>query len=229
VAFAGGSGITPVMSIARSVLAAADRPVRLLYANRDRQAVIFHDQLDALARRCGDRLEVRHHLDSDGGYLDGVAVRDFVGEQHGADFYLCGPTPFMDLVERVLVDLEVDDDRIFVERFAIEEAGSIGDDVDGTGDTVVPDEVTVILEGKRHTIAYRSGDTLLDTARRGGLSAPFSCEAGECATCMAFIKEGAATMRLNNALDDDEVEEGWVLTCQALPCSPTLTVEYEAL
>jgi ferredoxin-NADP reductase len=229
IAFAAGSGITPVMSILKSVLASTHRSVRLLYANRDADSIIFRDQLEELGGRYGQRLTVRHHLDSDGGYLDGVAVREFVGEEHVADFYLCGPSPFMDLIERVLIDLEVDDDRIFVERFAIEESRPGPEDAEATDDTVVPDEVTIILKGKRHTIAYRVGDTLLDTARRGGLSAPFSCEAGECATCMAFLKDGTASMRVNNALDDDEVEEGWVLTCQALPTSATLTVEYEAL
>jgi ferredoxin-NADP reductase len=231
VAFAGGSGITPVMSIAKSVLATSDRPVRLLYANRDRDAVIFHDQLEELARRHGERLDVQHHLDSDGGYLDGVAVRNFVGPQHDADFYLCGPTPFMDLVERVLADLGIDDDQIFIERFVNDDARPDGAAVASGSDedAVVPDEVTIILKGKHHTVAYRRGDTLLDTARRGGLRAPFSCEAGECATCMAFVKEGAATMRVNNALDDDEVDEGWVLTCQGLPTSAALTIEYESL
>ncbi|MGZ7011676.1 MAG: 2Fe-2S iron-sulfur cluster-binding protein, partial [Acidimicrobiales bacterium] len=91
----------------------------------------------------------------------------------------------------------------------------------------VPETVTVILKGKRNAIAYKPGDTVLDTARRGGLAAPFSCEAGNCATCMALVCEGSARMRVNNALTPDEVEEGWVLTCQALPQSPTLTVEYE--
>lgn len=232
VAFAGGSGITPVMSITKSVLANTDHPVRLLYANRDRQAVIFGAQLDELAARHGDRLDLHHHLDSDGGYLDGVAVRDFIGDVPDADFYLCGPTPFMDLVERVLVDLGVDDERILVERF-VNDAGvdgprGTGGDPTAAGPAAAPAEVTIVLKGRHHTVAYRSGDTLLDTARAGGLDAPYSCEAGECATCMAFLTEGAATMRVNNALDDDEVAEGWVLTCQAVPTTETLTVEYEA-
>ena len=76
---------------------------------------------------------------------------------------------------------------------------------------------------------YQRGDTLLETARRGGLRPPFSCEAGNCATCMAFLKEGSATMRANNALTPEEVEEGWILTCQGLPRGDTVTVEYEAM
>jgi ferredoxin len=89
--------------------------------------------------------------------------------------------------------------------------------------------VVLILKGRKTSVAYRHGDTVLETARRGGLQPPFSCEAGNCATCMAFLREGAATMRVNDALEPDEVEEGWVLTCQALPQSRSVTVDYDAL
>ena len=78
-------------------------------------------------------------------------------------------------------------------------------------------------------VGYKPGDTLLETARRAGLRPPFSCESGNCATCMAFLKEGAAAMRVNNALTPEEVEEGWILTCQGLPRGQAVTVEYEAL
>jgi ferredoxin len=89
--------------------------------------------------------------------------------------------------------------------------------------------VVVILSGKKTEIAYQPGDTVLETARRGGLRPPFSCEAGNCATCMALQREGSATMRVNDALTDDEVDEGWILTCQALPHGRTVTVDYDAL
>ncbi len=87
----------------------------------------------------------------------------------------------------------------------------------------------MILGGKSVVIRYQRGDTLLETARRGGLRPPFSCESGNCATCMAFLKEGAADMRANNALTPEEVDEGWILTCQGLPKGETVTVEYEAM
>ena len=99
----------------------------------------------------------------------------------------------------------------------------------GSGESGATETVVVILNGKKSTVAYRPGDTVLETARRGGLQPPFSCEAGNCATCMALLHEGSATMRVNNALTPDEVEEGWVLTCQALPHGRTVTVEYESL
>jgi ferredoxin len=91
-----------------------------------------------------------------------------------------------------------------------------------------PGTVTIVLRGERRTVPRRCGETLLQSARRAGLTPPFSCEAGDCATCMARVTEGEAKMRVNNALEEDEVAEGYVLTCQGEPVSPHLTVDYEA-
>ena len=98
VGFAGGSGITPIISLAKNALATTDRRVRVLAANRDADSVIFGSALSALAARYPGRLDVRHHLDADGGFVTADEVRSFAGEDRGADFYLCGPAPFMDLV-----------------------------------------------------------------------------------------------------------------------------------
>ena len=87
----------------------------------------------------------------------------------------------------------------------------------------------MILRAKKHRLAYRAGDTVLETARRANLAPPFSCEAGNCATCMAFIREGTLAMKVNDALEPDEVAEGWVLTCQGVPTSATLTIEFAPL
>ncbi|MET0728498.1 MAG: ferredoxin--NADP reductase [Acidimicrobiales bacterium] len=235
VAFCGGSGVTPVMSITKSLLAATQRPVKLLYANRDRESVIFHDELQQLVARHPDRLQVHHHLDAVAGFVDPDLISEFIAGTRDADFYICGPGPFMDLVEGTLLEMGVAADRIFIERF--ENAGqalhsAATDQIDAEAaadaDSEVPETVTVTLKGKRHDIAYKPGDTVLETARRGGLQAPFSCESGNCATCMALVGEGSATMRANNALTPDEVAEGWILTCQALPKGRTFSVEYES-
>jgi ferredoxin len=89
------------------------------------------------------------------------------------------------------------------------------------------ESVVIRLEGRKHTLPYRAGDTVLETARRAGLRPPFSCQAGNCATCMAFLEAGEVTMRDNNALDADEVAEGWVLTCQSVPTSREVVVDYD--
>jgi 3-ketosteroid 9alpha-monooxygenase subunit B len=231
--FCGGSGVTPVMSITKEVLATTDRPVRLLYANRDRNSVIFDAALRALGAEHPGRLEVQHHFDSDDGFLMPEAIAQFVAPALDADIYICGPGPFMDLVESTVQTHGVAAERIFIERFLVEQAEKTEALIDGeaarVADAAVPADVTVTLGGKTVVVRYQPGDTLLETARRGGLRPPFSCEAGNCATCMAFLHEGSVRMRANNALTPEEVEEGWVLTCQSLPSGQTVTVEYESM
>jgi ferredoxin-NADP reductase len=229
VAFAGGSGITPILSLAKSALAAASRRVRVLTANRDADSIIFGSALTELARRYPARFEVRYHVDIQHGFVTDSVVRDFAGRDGDADFYICGPAPFMDLTERALLAHGADPSQIFIERFehaadehaADEQAGDepAGQEKGGT--------ISIVLSGQRHTVSQHSGETLLESARRAGLSPPFSCEAGNCATCIAQVTEGEAKMRVNNALDDDEIAEGWVLTCQGEPVTPHVTVVYE--
>ena len=100
-----------------------------------------------------------------------------------------------------------------------------------TADPVLADsasgEVTIVLDRKKVTVPLRPGETLLETARRAGLTPPFSCEAGNCGTCMAKLTEGSATMRVNDALEEDEVEDGYVLTCQAVPDTHEVAVNYD--
>jgi 3-ketosteroid 9alpha-monooxygenase subunit B len=227
IAFCGGSGITPVLSIAKSALATSARSVHLLYANRDLESVMFHRRLEELRAHHPGRLEVRHHLDLEHGLVDAATIVAFVDRRLDADFYLCGPGPFMNLVEATLIGLGVRPEAIVIERFenvAEPEPSPMEDDqIDP------PESIVLILRGKKHEIAYHPGDTVLETARRANVPTPSSCEAGSCATCMAFVRQGAVTMRVNDALTPEEVEEGWVLTCQSRPTSPSLTVEFESL
>jgi ferredoxin-NADP reductase len=224
VAFCGGSGVTPVMSLARVVLGSTDRQLSMLYANRDRSTVIFSADLESLAAEHSSRFRLQHHIDADAGYLTPPDIAAFVGDAADADFYICGPAPFMDLVEKTLLDLDVPESHIWIERFSTPPSPA-SEPVTEPSPT---ESVTLTLSGKRTTVPYQPGDTVLETARRAGLRPPFSCEAGNCATCMALVKDGAATLRANNALTDDELAEGWILTCQALPNTPTLTVDYDA-
>ena len=226
VGFCGGSGVTPVFSIAKWVLATSDRPVRMLYANRNAESVIFAAEVAALKATYGDRFELRQHLDSDGGYLTPADVNAFIGTDLDADYYVCGPTPFMDLAEAGLHAAGVDPARISIERFV-----SAHEQVeDGTPEPgSVTETVTLVVRRRKTTLDYRAGDTILATARRGAVHTPFSCEAGACASCMALVTEGTVHMRVNTALTADEVAEGWVLTCQSLPTSRTVTIEFEGL
>jgi ferredoxin-NADP reductase len=227
VAYCGGSGITPVLSLAKTALATTSRRVRVLSANRDAGSIIFGSALTELAERHPDRFEIRHHLDDQGGFISDFQVREFVGVDLDADFYLCGPAPFMDLAEQSLLAHGVDAGRIFSERFTPAAEGIPSDTGSGAAAAEKEGTVSIVLAGKRRSVPRHSGETLLESARRAGLMPPFSCESGNCGTCIAQVTEGEAKMRVNNALDDDEVTEGWVLTCQGEPVTPDITVVYE--
>ena len=219
VAFAGGSGITPVLSIVKTALATTAREVVLVYANRGPDSVIFADAIERLRAGSGGRLSVHHHLDSEKGFLDAAACATLVGDRTHADFYVCGPAPYMKVVEAGLDQRGVDPGRVFIERFDLPgEAPSVESETES---------ITIRLEGRKRRVRYEPGDTILDTARRAGFNPPFACQAGNCGTCMAYLEGGTVTMRVNNALGADEVEQGWVLTCQSIPTSREVLVDYD--
>ncbi|WP_245546121.1 ferredoxin--NADP reductase [Nocardia higoensis] len=225
--FSGGSGITPILSLTKSALATTDRRVRLLCADRDADSVIFGEALTALAARYPDRLEVHRHLDSAGGFLDAAAIRAFVGPDGHGEAYVCGPEAFMEMVENALPG----PGAIYSERFGTPAPPVVAPDAQSATNTVTAQSetgtVTILLNRKKKSVPRRDGETLLESARRAGLVPPFSCEAGNCATCIAKVTDGHATLRVNEALTDDELEEGYVLTCQAIPDTDSITVDYE--
>ncbi|ORV08589.1 ferredoxin--NADP reductase [Mycobacterium celatum] len=219
-AFAGGSGVTPILSLAKSALATTDRSVRVLCADRDRASVIFDAVMDELVERYPGRLSVVRHLDAEHGLIDAAAVSDFVGSDADADNYVCGPEGFMAVVRSALPG----PGRVFVEDFDATPPTKPPAAVDSAeaGGTV-----TIYLERKKVSVPRVAGETLLESARRAGLAPPFSCEAGNCGTCMARLTEGSATMRVNDALEEDEVADGYILTCQGVPDTANVTVRYE--
>ncbi len=221
--FSGGSGVTPILSLVKSALAATDRAVRVLCADKDRASVIFDAVFDDLVARYPDRLTVVRHIDDERGLLEPTAVVDFVGADTDADCYVCGPEGFMSVVTSTLPG----PGKVFVEDFDAAPQPHTDEpaaraEADETGGTI-----TIHLDRKKAEVPRRANETLLESARRAGLSPPFSCEAGNCGTCMARLSEGSATMKVNDALEEDEVEDGYVLTCQAIPDTPSVTVHYE--
>jgi 3-ketosteroid 9alpha-monooxygenase subunit B len=224
IAFAGGSGITPVFSLLRSALISSTRNTRLFYANRDRDSVIFDEALASLNESHSGRLVLHHHLDDESGFVTPAHVDAFVAGAKDADYYICGPGPFMDIVQSALRAAGVPSDRVHLEHFEVAEMPV---DPSPASRDAVTEEVTIELQRRTITVPYSRGDTLLQTARMAGLQAPSSCEVGSCGTCMARLTQGSARMINNDALEDDEVEDGWVLTCQSLPTSRTVRVVYE--
>ncbi len=227
IAFAGGSGITPVYSLLRSALLSTGRNTRLFYANRDRDSVIFDKALKCLIDNHSGRFTLHHHLDAERGFVTPAHVDAFLADATdvgAAEYYICGPGPFMDIVQTTLRAAGAPSDRVHLEHFEVAEMPV---DPSATGADTVTEEVTIELQRRKITVPYSQGDTLLQTARMAGLQAPSSCEVGSCGTCMARLAQGSARMINNDALEDDEVEDGWVLTCQSLPTSRTVRVVYE--
>jgi ferredoxin-NADP reductase len=226
VAFAAGSGITPVFSILKTALRSTRRRVRLLYANRDRAAAIFASELDALVERYPGRVVVEHHEDVQRGFVGGHDVASFADGARDADFYVCGPTPFMDVVETALRDGGADVTRLHLERFTLRDGvHAIGEPRDEAPGTT--NELTLSIDGRAVTLALRRNTTLLECARLAGLRPPASCEIGSCGACIARIVEGRVEMRSNEVLTSEEVAEGWVLTCQAVPVTSVVSLLYE--
>ena len=224
VLFSGGSGITPCISILKTALAKTSRSIKLVYANRDDQSVIFKDELSQLLSENADRLEITHRLDDVHGFVDAALVVQEIGPRTDADFYICGPGPFMDVVEAGLGSLNIPADQIHIERFESPDTPGAESSapVETSGDLVV----TVALDGKETDIALGDGETILAAARREGLEPPFACEEAYCGCCMAKVTAGEVEMLMNDGgIDQRQIDEGWVLTCQAV-CKGKARVEY---
>ncbi|MCY1279814.1 3-ketosteroid-9-alpha-monooxygenase, ferredoxin reductase component [compost metagenome] len=230
VLFGGGSGITPVFSILKSALRTGTRPIKLIYANRDEASVIFKDELRALAKAHPEQLEVVHVLDSLHGYLTAAEVRQLVRGHAGAEYFICGPAPFMDTVEGALLDLGEDAARIHVERFASPPDPDEVQAQDAAARAAAADSaceaLLVELDGQQHEIACQPGDTLLQSCKAAGLDVPFSCEEGFCGACMCQVQEGASQLARNDVLSAQELADGWTLACQSRPSSARVRVKF---
>ncbi len=239
VLIAAGSGITPVLSIAGSVLAARDgSTVTLLYGNRRSDSVMFADEIADLKDAYPDRICLVHVLSREpqevelfNGRLDAAKLRallpatvDVGAVDH---WWLCGPFGMVEDAIALLTELGVPRPRIHRELFYVEDAppaqASHAEAAPGPGA-----EVTVLLDGRRSTTTVPAGTPVLDGAQRVRPDLPFACKGGVCGTCRALLVEGEVTMRRNYALEQEELDAGYVLTCQSLPVSPTVIVDYDA-
>lgn len=227
--FAGGSGITPVMSILKTCLHQGNGRVFLFYANRDERSVIFSEELRALACAYPQRLSVMHWLESVQG-LPTVEQLASVCRQHlDAHAFVCGPAPFMDAVEQTLLDLNVERKRIHVERFvSLSSDPGVLADVPGSSDSnAARVELMARLDGESHTLAWNPDVDLLDALLGAGVGAPFSCREGRCSACMCRVSEGEVSMRSNEVLDARDLADGWVLACQTRPLSDKVSISFD--
>lgn len=230
---AGGSGITPVMSILRATLATGRGRLVLLYANRDEQSVIFADELRELAAAHPDRLLVLHWLESLQGRPDGprltAMLRPLIGSR---EVFLCGPSPFMDAATHALRDAGVPRSRLHIERFVsltidpFDAPSPVAEDAAGTG-TGRDTALKVELDGERHSLAWPTGVRLLDLLRERGLDAPFSCREGACSACACRLTSGEVKMLRNEVLDQTDLDDGYILACQSVPVTESVAVSYD--
>lgn len=230
VLFGGGSGITPVFSILKSTLHASVRPIKLIYANRDEQSVIFKDELRELIKAHPDQLHVVHILDSVQGFLTDAQVRHLLRGSAGGDYFICGPGPFMDTVERTLLALGESAECIHVERFVsppdpdqllAEEAQARAAALDSHCEALI-----VELDGQQHEIPCHPGDTLLQSCKAAGLDVPSSCEEGFCGACMCVVQEGQTQLARNDVLSAGELAAGWTLACQSRPTGARVRLKF---
>jgi 3-ketosteroid 9alpha-monooxygenase subunit B len=229
--FAGGSGITPVYSILRSVLALGMGRALLVYANRDEHSVIYGRELDALAAQYPQRFEVVHWLDSERGVPGVAQLADLAREWQAAQAFICGPGAFMDSAAAALDALGFAKERVHVERFVslpAETASDAGEHAAAQGATSsgLSVQLEIAIGGAVHRIAASADETLLEAAARAGLNPPFSCQEGMCASCMCQVLEGSVHLRRNEALDSGDLKRGWTLSCQAIPTSAHVRIKY---
>ncbi|NJC34434.1 ring-1,2-phenylacetyl-CoA epoxidase subunit PaaE [Sphingomonas jejuensis] len=239
-AFAAGSGITPVLSLIRTALATDPQArVSLFYGNRDAGGILFLEQLAALKDSHLDRFTVHHFLTAeedefellngrlDRGKCDEI-LSTLIDPTAVTAFFLCGPDGMMAAAEAALLARGVDTGRILLERFAAAGAPPTAETVARSA-AAAGRRIGVVLEGHRVTVPFdAAAGNILDSVRAAGLPAPYACKGGVCATCRARLRTGQVDMRVNYGLSDAEVADGYVLTCQAVPETDDVLVDYDA-
>jgi ring-1,2-phenylacetyl-CoA epoxidase subunit PaaE len=237
VLIAAGSGITPVLSITASALADPASQATVLYGNRRADSVMFADEIADLKDSYPVRLQLAHVLSREpqevelfSGRLDAMRLRrllpalcDVAAVDH---WWLCGPFGMVTAAIEVLAELGVPTERVHRELFYVEDeapAQERHEELPATGC-----EATIILDGRRTSTTIPAGLAVLDGAQLARPDLPFACKGGVCGTCRARLVSGEVRMRRNFALEPSEVEAGFVLTCQAMPLSDEITVDYDA-
>ena len=233
VAFVAGSGITPVLSIMKSVLNSEPRSsFVLVYGNKSPEETIFHQELHDIHLKYTGRLFVHYvysQAKSDGelfGRIDKSAVNFVLNNKHKElefdKFYLCGPEEMINTVSKVLTEHNIRDSAIKFELFS---TSSVENKIETSmeGHT----KITIMVDDDETTFEMSKKQTILEAALKQGVDAPYSCQGGICSSCLARIKSGTAEMTKNSILTDKEIDEGLVLTCQAHPTSETVFVDYD--
>jgi ring-1,2-phenylacetyl-CoA epoxidase subunit PaaE len=244
VGFAAGSGITPILSIAASTLEEQpEAKFTLVYGNRRMSSVMFNEALQDLKDRYRDRLTLIHILSRQAqevdllqGRIDGDKVRAIIKALLPVasmdEVFICGPEAMIEATEKALIEAGVPESRVYTERFTSgpAQAAKIQADTDAAPQKQAATKdiaLTVVLDGKEHQLQIGSDEHVLDAALNAGLDLPFSCKAGVCCTCRAKVLCGEVVMDKNYTLENDEMAQGYVLSCQARATTKQLTVSFD--
>jgi ferredoxin-NADP reductase/fatty acid desaturase len=232
VALVAGSGITPALSILQTTLAVeTESRFTLVYGNRDADSTMFREDLDDLEARYADRLRIIHvrsrdprHPEHLRGRIDRPKLEHLLVSDLAAsvdEWFLCGPVEMVADLRDLLLELGTEPDHLHVELFHGFQKPRVADDFS-------PATVAVTLRGRQHEVSLAAGDTVLESALKAGLEAPYACMGGACGTCKAKVLLGSVAMEQNFALSPTDVEAGYVLTCQSHPTSEEVRVDYDA-
>ena len=231
---AGGSGITPVFSILRTVLKQHQGKVVLFYANRDERSVIFKKDLQQLAAEYPDRLQVVHWLDSVQGapspHQLAAWAKPWVNTAGQA--FICGHGPFMDAAQAAMVAAGMAEEQVHVERFVSlpdEETLQQMHEQDAAAPVAAAVDEAVVqlrLDGEEYEFTCSGTETILEAGLRAGINVPYSCQAGMCASCMCQVQDGSVHLRHNEVLDAKDLSKKWTLACQSVPTSEKLRVKF---
>jgi ring-1,2-phenylacetyl-CoA epoxidase subunit PaaE len=239
VGFAAGSGITPILSIIKGVLAREPKSrFFLFYGNRTTEGMLFLEELEELKDRFLERLSLFHVISGEEqdipilhGRLDGdkvrVLLRSLVPAASVDHVFICGPVGMSEDIEATCRAIGIADEKIHVERF-VSEFGGKPRPKKAVEPGAPPKAVaSLIIDGKRREVPVAEGEAILDAALRAGVDLPFACKGGMCSTCRAKLVEGEAQMEVNYSLEPWELKAGFILTCQARPCSDKVVVDYD--
>jgi ring-1,2-phenylacetyl-CoA epoxidase subunit PaaE len=237
--FAAGSGITPILSIVKGVLAhEPNSRFFLFYGNRSTSGMLFLEALEELKDRFMQRFSLFHVISGEEqdipilhGRLDGekvrVLLRSLVPAASIDHVFICGPAGMSEDIEATCRDIGIAEDRIHVERFVSEFGGR------PRAKKVIPASAppkalaALVIDGKRREVPVAEDESILDAALRAGMDLPFACKGGMCSTCRAKLVEGEAHMEVNYSLEPWELKAGFILTCQARPVSDKVVVDYD--
>lgn len=228
--FGGGSGITPLMSIIRSILLKEPNSrTTLVYGNRSEEYIIFKELIASLEKKYKGRFKVIHILENGTAEYVGRPTPEVIGDicdsvsaDSKTEFYICGPQPMMDVVSDGLLKKGIDQSKIRMESF---EAGKTSPKEIIDTEAGSESEVTILLDGEEYSITVKKNASILDTALDNDLDMPYSCQSGLCTACRGKCVEGQISIDEAEGLSQDELDEGYVLTCVGKPLSDRIRIE----